>query len=815
MNSSTLNTLEYPALVELLLRHVQTPQGRVLVEKARPSVETAEIKHELGLTTECVNYFAAGGVFAFSGIEDTGPSISELQISGSSLDPQQILRLERLIAVGVDLKGQFRSPEAPASFPSLYRITARLPDLRNLLKSIGGKILPNGEIDDNASPGLARIRRQIGVSRSRIYSALESLMRGNSASVQDEIVTVRNGRFVIPLRSEARSKVPGVMHGVSSSGMTSYVEPLGVIEQNNDLVRLREQEEVEIGEILLTISDALRTHISDIRNIEATIARIDVVHARGRLSREFDCVEPAITNGRGLLLKDARHPLLENSLKQAGGAPIPISLNMDEDHHVLVISGPNAGGKTVVLKTVGLLGLMAQSGLHVPAAAAELPVFGQIFADIGDQQSIAANLSTFTAHIRNVADMAESVQPPALILLDEVGTGTDPDEGAALAVAIVDYFKRSGATTLASTHYNRLKIWASENEEVLNASVEFDESTLSPTYRLITGVAGASAGLEIARRMSLPIDIIDEARTLLDPDLTRASQYLKRLKSLLDEQEASRAALEEEREATAEKYARLDLDFAEKESKRQVAFEAELSRVISEFTAESQEIIKQIADRATAARLKKEAETRQAELRRSAGVKLRKAVLASPVPSSAVAEREELIVEEQGSLVAPGGLVSEAALIEERDKVRIKALGREGTVESISDGTYTVVVGSLRYRARREELQRVAAAEAPKTGRHTQLPQGITASIKIDEGFTDEINVIGQTSDEAIDRIDKFLDEAFLAGAETVRIVHGHGKGTLRRAVRELLSGHPHIETFQEAPANQGGAGATIAQLKK
>jgi len=809
MNNSTLNTLEYQSLVDLLLRHVQTPQGRVLVEKARPTGDLDQIKHELALTTECVNYFTAGGVFAFSGIEDTGPSISELQVTGSSLDPQQILRLERLIAVGVDLRGQLRSTEASASFPNLYRITTRLPDLRSLLASIGGKILPNGEIDDNASPGLARIRRQIGVSRSRIYSALESLMRGNSASVQDEIVTVRNGRFVIPLRSESRGKVPGVMHGVSSSGMTSYVEPLGVIEQNNDLVRLREQEEVEIGEILLTISDALRTHISDIRVIEATIATIDVVQARGRLSREFNCVEPVIKNGRGLRLKDARHPLLENSLKQTGGSPVPISLDMDDDHHVLVISGPNAGGKTVVLKTVGLLGLMAQSGLHVPAAAAELPVFGQIFADIGDQQSIAANLSTFTAHIRNVADMAATVQPPSLILLDEVGTGTDPDEGAALAVAIVDYFKGSGATTLASTHYNRLKIWASENEDVLNASVEFDESTLSPTYKLITGVAGASAGLEIARRMSLPAEIIDEARTLLDPDLARASQYLKRLKSLLDEQEANHAALEEERQATAEKYARLDLEFAGKESKRQVEFEAELSRVISEFTAESQEIIRQIGDRVAAARLKKEAEARQAELRRSAGIKLRKAAMASPIPSPSAGRREELIVEE------PDSLVEDAAHIEERDRVRIKALGQEGTVESISDGTYTVVVGSLRYRARREELQRVGSAEPRKSGRHTQLPQGITANLKTDEGFTDEINVIGQTSDEAVDRIDKFLDEAFLAGAETVRIVHGHGKGTLRRAVRELLSGHPHIETFQAAPGDQGGAGATIAHLKK
>jgi DNA mismatch repair protein MutS2 len=755
-----------------------------------------------------VNYRASGGLFSLSGIEETSDSVSELQIRGSSLEPRQILGLERLIAVGVDLRGQLRPPEAPTSFPKLYAMTSRLPDLRGLLVSIRGKVLPNGEIDDNASPGLARVRKQISISRSRIYSALESLMHNQAGAVQDEIVTVRNGRFVIPVRSDSRSKVPGVMHGVSSSGMTSYVEPLGVIEQNNDMVRLREQEEVEIGEILLSISDAMRAHRVEIRAVDATIGRLDLIQARAGLSREFSCVEPGITSGRGLRLQDARHPLLESSLKQKGGAAVPISLEMDEDHHVLVISGPNAGGKTVALKTVGLIALMAQSGLHVPASEAELPVFGQIFADIGDQQSIAANLSTFTAHIRNVSEMAEAVRPPALVLLDEVGTGTDPDEGAALAVAIVDYFRRSGATTLASTHYNRLKVWASENPEVLNASVEFDEATLSPTYRLMTGVAGASAGLEIARRMSLPAEIIDEAKGLLDPDLARASEYLKRLKALVDQQEANTAALEEERQATAQKYALLDLDFARRESERQTAFEAELARVITEFSAESQQIIRQINDRAIAARIKKEAEARQADLRRSAGIKLRKAAAASPADSQS-SDRATPIVEEAGSLAA------DAVPIQERDNVRVRSLDKEGIVESVSDGIYTVVVGALRYRARREELERTRAGKPLKTGRSRPLPEGVTASLKVDEGFNAEVNVIGQTSDEAIDRIDKFLDEAYLAGAETVRIVHGHGKGTLRRAVRELLTGHPHIESFQEASSNQGGAGATVAVLKK
>jgi DNA mismatch repair protein MutS2 len=813
MDERTFKTLDLEALVSLLARHVQTPLGRKRVMALVPSIDREQINGELDRTTECAGYLSTGGAFGLSDVADPEDSLAELQVVGTSLEPLQILALQRLISAGMDVRDQFSDVELKSRYPQLAAIAARVPDLRRMLASIRGKILPTGEIDDSASPVLRRIRREINERRSRIYRNLESLMHERAPSaIQEDIVTVRNGRFVIPVRTDSRGQVPGVMHGLSSSGQTTFVEPLTIIDQNNEMVRLREEEEIEIARILLEITDAFRVNLSGIAAIADALAEIDFTHAKARLSAEFKCVRPAMVDGQALLLENARHPLLEHSLKQSGGRAVPISLEMDEAHQTIVISGPNAGGKTVVVKTVGLIALMAQSGLHVPATRASLPVFAQVLADIGDQQSIAANLSTFTAHMRNIAEMAEGVSPPALILLDEVGTGTDPDEGAALGVAIVDFFHRAGATTVATTHYNPLKTWASQAEGVLNASVEFDEVTLRPTYRLIVGVAGASAGLDIARRMNLPDEIIEQATTLLDPAHTQASDYLKQLKKLVDEQEALRAALEDERQATADKYARLDLEFVQREAERQRSFEGQLAQVIRDFSAESERLLRTVGDRVTAARLKKETDARTAELRRSAGVRLRKQVATAPVPAAPAAP-----VALSAEVQPTTGIEFELDLAEirERDRVKIKTLDQEGTVESVNDGEYTVLVGSLRFRAKRDEIQLTKAAAAPASKHAAALPRGVSADVNVDESFTPEINVIGSTVDQATDRVDKFLDEAYMAGAETVRIVHGHGKGALRRAIAELLTGHAHVERFNAAPPNQGGAGATVVALKK
>ncbi len=467
---------------------------------------------------------------------------------------------------------------------------------------------------------------------------------------------------------------------------------------------------------------------------------------------------------------------------------------------MVVISGPNAGGKTVVLKTVGLAVLMAQMGLHVPASEAVLPVFDQVFADIGDQQSIAANLSTFTAHMRNIAEMAERVAPPALLLLDEVGTGTDPDEGSALAVSIVDFFRRAGAITIATTHYSGLKIWAAQVEAVLNASVEFDERTLRPTYRLMVGVAGASAGLEIARRMNIPAAILDDAKGRIDPAHAEAGAYLRKLKASVDDQEQLRAALEQEREATAQEYARLDSESARREAERRREFEQELARVIAGFTAESERLVRSLKDRVEAQRLKKAAANRSADLRRTAE-RLKKG---SPVAAETGTD------EGAGT---PAATPIDVADIREGTRVRIPALNKEGVVDSTQDDTCTVLVGSLKFRLRPDEivlLQTPPGATPPRPAFRASGPDA-----NIDQEFAGEVNVIGMTADEATDRVDKFLDEAFVAGADTIRVIHGHGKGILRRAIAQLLKDHPQVERFALAAPDKGGAGATVVEMRK
>ena len=389
MDERTFKTLELEALVALLARHVQTPLGRKRALALMPMTDAERINQALDLTTECADYLTTGGAFGLGDIIDPANSLAELHVQGTSLDPQQILALQALIASGIDLRNQFSDADTKARHANLAGIAARIPDLRRMLAAIRGKILPTGEIDDHASPELRRIRRELNERRSRIYRSLETLMRDRSPNaIQEDIVTIRNGRFVIPVRTDARGQVPGVMHGLSSSGQTTFVEPLGVIEQNNDLVRLREQEGIEIAQILLRISDTLRDNLGGIEQVVSAIAEIDFAAAKARLSAEFNCTRPRLTDNHRLYLKDARHPLLEHNLRKSQGRIVPISLEMDEAHQTMVISGPNAGGKTVVLKTLGLVALMAQMGLHVPATEAALPVFGQVLADIGDQQSI-------------------------------------------------------------------------------------------------------------------------------------------------------------------------------------------------------------------------------------------------------------------------------------------------------------------------------------------------------------------------------------------------------------------------------------------
>ncbi|PYS78246.1 MAG: endonuclease MutS2, partial [Acidobacteria bacterium] len=468
-------------------------------------------------------------------------------------------------------------------------------------------ILPSGELDDRASPELGRIRRELTSARSRITRSLESLMRRSSEAIQEELVTVRNDRFVIPVRADHQARIKGVAHGSSSSGATIFVEPLETIDGNNELQTLREAEQREIAEILFALSEELRRELPAIELAARAITELDFTGAKAAFAERFACVVPHVSEpgaDRGprggsdtnatLEFIDARHPLLEETLRAAGGTVVPVSFKLDDKNTTMVISGANAGGKTVVLKTAGLLSLMALSGVPVPAKQARVPFYRSVLADIGDHQSLAANLSTFTSHVGNIAAMIESSETPALVLLDEVGTGTDPEEGSALGVAVVDHFKQRGAHVLATTHYAGLKMYAANEPGVLNASVEFDEKTLRPTYRLLVGIAGSSSGLEIAQRFGIPAEVIARAMGQVQGSSRASIEYLRRIKSEAEEAEALRKALDEERAAVAEKFAAIDEQAAKQEAARQAELERELSRAVKEFQEHSHELVAKI-----------------------------------------------------------------------------------------------------------------------------------------------------------------------------------------------------------------------------
>ncbi|MGZ8846594.1 MAG: endonuclease MutS2, partial [Pyrinomonadaceae bacterium] len=556
---------------------------------------------------------------------------------------------------------------------------------------------------------------------------------------------------------------------------------------------------------------------------------------------------------------------LEANLREGGGAVVPVSLKLDEAHPIMVISGANAGGKTVVLKTAGLLSLMALSGLPVPAKAARVPFYRSILADIGDHQSLAANLSTFTSHVANIASMIDSRETPALVLLDEVGTGTDPEEGSALGVAVVDHFKQRGAQVLATTHYSGLKIYAANEPGVLNASVEFDEKTLRPTYRLLVGLAGSSSGLEIARRFGIPDELISSAAAHVQQSSLEAIEYLRRIKREAEEAEALRKALEEERSATAEKFVSLDKDFQQRESQRQIEFEKTLKQTISEFEKLSRDLVSRIEDRAARVKVEREAEKRAAELKREAqqaAKAMSQAARSKAGPRSSIPE-ENLPAQLRGVRVVRDGQVvnnrretgaekfeptprtnvpdekEETHITLERelkpgDRVRLRSFGSIGIIDRIKNDEAEVRVGSLHMREKLQNLELITEAgqrHEVSTGSGSDRVKGsledlrrraATTELHLHSRATDskfqtgaELNLIGRTTDEAVDLTDKFLDEAFLNGVSEVRIIHGHGTGALRKAVAELLADHPHVQRFASAPQDQGGGGATVVELRQ
>lgn len=875
MNNQAFDILEFDSLRALVRRKATTEMGKARIDQLAPVDNLEELRRALLYVSEMIETRQRGLRFSFDGIANPNEAIARLKIQGTALDPLAILELGRLCDRALAARTTIVSERERC--PNLFQIVAPLStDLGKLTSSLSRKILPSGELDDRASPQLAAIRRDLATTRSRITRSLENLMRRSSEAIQEELVTVRNDRFVIPVRADHQGRIRGVAHGSSSSGATIFIEPLETIEANNELQTLREAEQREIAEVLFRLSEELRNQLPAIELAAAVIAELDLINAKAAFGEGFDCVVPEVaqTSFRTevatapgtdlsayatLEFIDARHPLLEENLQATRGAVVPVSFRLDHNHPVMVISGANAGGKTVVLKTAGLLALMALSGLPVPAKSARVPFYQSILADIGDHQSLAANLSTFTSHVANIASMIESCETPALVLLDEVGTGTDPEEGSALGFAVVDHFKRRGAQVLATTHYSGLKMYAANEPGVLNASVEFDEKTLQPTYRLLVGLAGSSSGLEIARRFGIPDGVIHKASTQVKQSSLDAIEYLRRIKSEAEEAEELKKALEEERLATAQKFASLDRSFQQRESLRKSEFEKALKQTTSEFEKLSRELLARIEDRAARVKVEREAERRAAELKREAQRAAREMSESARKTRPAQGPQKEILPEPLRNVrvMRDGKVVSEgrssppevrAAKVDEAskepidlgaphelktgDRVKLLTFGSMGIIDRIKGDEAEVRVGSLHIREKLANLKLVSAAAvaSSRRGSSPTVREGSleamrrraeTTELHLHSRASDsalksssELNLIGKKTDEAIDLVDKFLDEAFLNGVVEVRIIHGHGTGALRKAVAELLADHPHVARFAPAPQDKGGSGATIVELR-
>src|SRR5439155_5428073 len=621
-------------------------------------------------------------------------------------------------------------------------------------------------------------------------------------TVQEELVTIRGERFVIPVKVEQKRRVQGVVHGASSSGQTVFVEPLKTIEQNNELVRLLDEEQAEIHRILLEMTRRIGEDADAILAAVEVLSELELQFAKARFAEDYNCVSALCDDASPsrLILHNARHPLLERNLKAKGGSVIPTSIELERERRELVITGPNTGGKTVVLKTVGLLALMAQSGIPVPADRADLPVFDAVLADIGDYQSIEQNLSTFSAHVTNIDFISRTATDHSLVLLDELGSAHDPDEGAALAVAIAGHFRNIGCMSVISTHHTSLKVYAANNPGVVNAAVGFDERTLQPTYELKVGVPGASAGINIAQRLGLNPTIIESARAQRGAQARDVGLFLEKLHAELREAEAERLRLKSREQQLEREKAHLAAEGRKEQQAKVREMEKKLESVFRDFEYHAREAVNAVQERAAAQKLSKDAGRRIAKLRRE----FREQFDSTVVAHASGADRDD-----------PDARPQLVKHISEGDSVKLKSTGRPARItRRIGDHHFEVEVGSMKMKIAREEIAEVLARAADSPLKVARA-RGISVSLG-NEGASvpSEINVIGRTVDDATREVERFVDRASLAGLPRVRVVQGSGIGSLRKALRQALQQHPHVESVAEPPQNEGGAGATVVELR-
>ncbi len=797
--------LQFAELIDLLIPYAGSASGRELVAELEPHHDRYRLESDLADAGEAIAYLrelsgsqetnrGAAIRLRFDQLRDISTSVRVLRVEGASLDGRQILDLFHNLLIAAEYRAALLA--VVERFPRLARRAHNLADLRDVIRHYAGAFLPDGSLADSASVALGRIRREIEKQQRSIQDSLDRFMRAHrtDGTLQEDFVTIREDRYVVPIVAGQKGRVDGVIHGSSGTGRTLYLEPLETIGLNNQLVRLREDELREIERILAEITNALRQHAEEIIPTAETLAEFDLIFAKASFAADYEAVIPRFSSEerRRLWLKEARHPLLQSILRRQRKPIVPISFELNEERRCLLISGPNTGGKTVTMKTAGLLALMAHAAIPVPCAEAEFPILDDVLADIGDQQSIAESLSSFSGHLLHVKQMLEEVTPGSLVLLDELGRATDPEEGGALGVAILDDFRKSGAFCLASTHLLPLKLYGTHTQGVLNASMGFNESTLQPTYELRLGMPGKSAGLDIATRLELPEYILQHARSVMPRLQADFQQLLTELQTQIDENSRATREKDAAAEELRQRQASLEADAVKRETQRQREWARKSDTIVADFEARAQMLMQQLSETSTEQRKGLEQAQRQ------------------------VARTRREFREESADVMTPAipaAKLPPPPAIDEGTRVRLKDVREIATVRRLlKNGMLEVEAGFLRMQVPRDEVVEVVTTKGEE--RRSLKNINIEVGPRWDTSYR-ELNIIGHRAEEAVDEVDKFLDSAALASVNRVRIVHGHGMGILKKAVGELLGRNQHVSRFYPATQAEGGTGATIVELRE
>ena len=817
MNQKVLRILEFEKIIDKLTEFAASPPGKELCRTIAPLTWPEDVRLAQRETSDALRRTVLNGSPSFSGIRDLRGSVKRLQVGGV-LGMAELLHVSSLLTAAARVKSYGRSSGDSLKRSSLPRAEGTptetggeefadslsesfhlLEPLTPLNQEIGRCILSEEEMSDDASPGLRRVRRTMRLTEERVRSQLNTLLNGNRSYLQDAVITVRGGRYCLPVKAEYKGQVPGMVHDQSSSGSTYFIEPMAVVRLNNELRELEIEERKEMEAVLAALSAMAAEWVPLLESNYEILGRLDFIFARAALSSHYDCSEPRFNTDGYIHIRDARHPLLD------ARKAVPITVTLGRDFDLLIVTGPNTGGKTVSLKTVGLFTVMGQCGLHVPAAPdSELAIFEEVFADIGDEQSIEQSLSTFSAHMTNIVSILERADGRSLVLLDELCAGTDPTEGAALAISILSFLHNMQVRTMATTHYSELKVFALSTDGVENASCEFNVETLRPTYRLLTGIPGKSNAFAIAGKLGLPDFIIKDAGK-------RIGSEDAAFEDLLSDLEKSRLALERER-AEAESYRmeaeRLKERIAGKQSRLDESREKILARaneearqILADAKAAADEAIRNINRLASQSGVGKELEKERQKLRKQLDAAGERTAVRAEKPKKAYRPEDFKI----------------------GDAVRVLSMNLNGTVSTRPNakGDLYVQMGILRSQVNIKDLEPLqedtisTPAGGFGSGKKQSREKGRSGSIGMSKSFSisPEINLIGKTTDEALPELDKYIDDAYLAHLPQVRVIHGRGTGALKKAVHQFLRRCRHVASYRLGEFGEGGTGVTIVEF--